>query len=260
MEFPVAIFGGSGRPTVANVWMLLRKAAADSRIKAVVLEPESLQVGWGKLRGDSRRPGSVPQVRQARLRVPPETPARANTTWRRPPTASTSARRTCSSLKGMRAELMYFKGTLDKLGVSVQVQHAGKYKDFGDMFTRTDMSPETREVMNSVLDDLYGNLRRAHRARRGARRRRRCGPSSTRGRSCRRRRAPPGLVDDLRFEDQVFGELQTRLKSGELKKVSHGKIPRRFAGVVARPRGTSSGSRWWWRRAPSRAAARMTRA
>ena len=32
-----------------------------------------------------------------------------------------------------------------------------------------------------------------------------------------------GLVDELRFEDQVFGELQTRLKSGELKKVSTAK-------------------------------------
>ena len=69
-------------------------------------------------------------------------------------------------LKGLRAELMYFKKTLDKLGVTVEVEHAGKYKDFGDMFTRTDMSPETREVINSVVDDLYGNLVDAH--RRGA--------------------------------------------------------------------------------------------
>ena len=61
-------------------------------------------------------------------------------------------------VKGLRAELMYFKKTLDKIGVSVEVEHAGKYKDFGDMFTRTDMSPETREVMTSVVDDLYTNL------------------------------------------------------------------------------------------------------
>src|ERR1035438_3585612 len=61
-------------------------------------------------------------------------------------------------VKGLRAEMMYFKGTLDKLGVSMEIEHAGKYKDFGDMFTRSDMSPETREVMTSVVDDLYGNL------------------------------------------------------------------------------------------------------
>ena len=38
-----AIFGqGGGGLTVANVWMALRKAAADPRIKAVVVEPEDL--------------------------------------------------------------------------------------------------------------------------------------------------------------------------------------------------------------------------
>ena len=61
-------------------------------------------------------------------------------------------------LKGMRFELMYFKRTLDKVGVTVDVEHAGKYKDFGDMFTRSNASPETKEVLNSVIDGLYGNL------------------------------------------------------------------------------------------------------
>ena len=44
-------------------------------------------------------------------------------------------------LKGLRAESLSFKNTLDKLGVSVEVEHAGKYKDFGDMFTRRRHEP-----------------------------------------------------------------------------------------------------------------------
>src|SRR5262249_217920 len=35
--------------TLSNVWMALRKAAADSRIKAVVFEPEGMRAGWAKL-------------------------------------------------------------------------------------------------------------------------------------------------------------------------------------------------------------------
>ena len=35
--------------TVASVWMALRRAAQDSHIRAVVLEPEGLSVGWAKL-------------------------------------------------------------------------------------------------------------------------------------------------------------------------------------------------------------------
>src|SRR5579872_4326426 len=34
--------------TVFNVWSSLRKAAVDPHIKAIVLEPESLSVGWAK--------------------------------------------------------------------------------------------------------------------------------------------------------------------------------------------------------------------
>src|SRR3974377_994191 len=48
---PVEIPFLSNRPslTVSNVWMALRKAATDSHIRAVVLEPERLQAGWAKL-------------------------------------------------------------------------------------------------------------------------------------------------------------------------------------------------------------------
>src|ERR1035438_6482540 len=44
-------FVGGDRPglTVAGVWLTLKKAAADSRIKAIVLEPEDLAGGWAKL-------------------------------------------------------------------------------------------------------------------------------------------------------------------------------------------------------------------
>ena len=122
-------------------------------------------------------------------------------------------------LKGLRAESYYFKKTLDKLGVQVEIEHAGKYKDFGDMFTRSDMSPETREVMNSMVDGIYGNLvDRTATARRKS-------PADVRaiidrGPFTASRALAAGLVDELRFEDQAWGELQSRLRSGPPKKVS----------------------------------------
>src|ERR1051326_3655242 len=53
---------------------------------------------------------------------------------------------------------MFIKNTFDKLGIKADVVHAGKYKDAGDILTQTSMTPETREVLNQVLDQLYGNL------------------------------------------------------------------------------------------------------
>ena len=132
-------------------------------------------------------------------------------------------------LKGLRAETMSFKNTLDKLGVSVEVEHAGKYKDFGDMFTRPDMSPETREVLNSVVDDLYGNLV----ARIAAARKK--SPEEVRDIIDRGPFTAPqalraGLVDELRFEDEMWTAISSRL-GGSPKKVSLGAYVERAGGV-----------------------------
>ena len=143
--------------TVIGVWSALEKAAADPHIKAVVLEPEGISAGWAKLQElrldiDKFRKSGKPVF--AYLRQP----------GTREYYVASGADRIYLGpsepvmLKGLRAEMMYFKKTLDKLGVSVEIEHAGKYKDFGDMFTRSDMSPETREVMTSVVDDLYSDL------------------------------------------------------------------------------------------------------
>jgi len=213
----IPIFSEGPSLTVSNVWMGLRTAAADAHIKAVVLEPEGLNAGWAKL---EELRGDIEQFRKSGKPV---------FAYLRTPTAreyyiATAADRIYLGpedplyLKGMRAEIMYFKKTLDKLGVSVEVEHAGKYKDFGDMFSRSDMSPETREVITSVVDDLYGNLITHIAAGRKKT------PEQVRalideGPFLAPEAEKAGLVDELRFEDQMWGELKSRLNSGDLKRV-----------------------------------------
>jgi protease-4 len=122
-------------------------------------------------------------------------------------------------LKGVALGTMYFKNTLDKLGVQVDVEHAGKYKDYGDMFTRATMSNETREVLTSMVDDIYGDLVATIAKARGK-------DAATmrniidNGPFLGSQALIAGLVDELRFEDQVFGELRAQLHQSELKKIS----------------------------------------
>ena len=59
---------------------------------------------------------------------------------------------------GLAADVMFFRGTLDKLGVYPDVYQIGKYKSAGDMFTQKQMTDAHREYINSMLDDLYGHL------------------------------------------------------------------------------------------------------
>ncbi len=217
LELPSFLAGDHAPVTVAGVWMSLKKAAVDPHIKAVALEPSGVAAGWARLeelRMDIEQFRKSGKPVYAYLRTP----------GTREYYLATAADRIYLGpadqmyVKGLRAEMMYFKKTLDKLGVVVDVEHAGKYKDFGDMFTRTDMSPETREVMTSVVDDLYGNMV----ARIAAGRKK--SPEEVRtiidqGPFTATQALKAGLVDALRFEDQMWGELKDRLHSGEPVKV-----------------------------------------
>jgi protease-4 len=218
MELPALLGGGQPGLTVAGVWTTLKKAAADSRIKAIVLEPENLAAGWAKLeemRADLEQFSKSGKPVYAYLRTPGSREYYLATAAGRIDQGASDQ----LMLKGLRAELMYFKKSLDKLGVTVEVEHAGKYKDFGDMFTRADMSPETRAVMSSLVDDLYGNLVDHIAAGR------RKTPDEVRtiidqGPFTATRALQAGLVDTLLFEDQMWSELKDKLHSGELHRVA----------------------------------------
>lgn len=212
MTIPLPFFEARRPLTVADVWDLVRKAEADARIRAVVVMPAGLAAGWGKLEelrallARLRKTGKPvvaflrePSTREyyvaaaaGRIYMPPED---------------------LLDMKGLRAEVLFLRRTLDKLGVQVEIEHAGKYKDFGDRFTRTSMSPETREVLNSILDDLYRGLVAAvGEARRKS-------PDAVRalldeGPFLARQALERGLVDGLLYEDQVFAEVE-RLAGGK---------------------------------------------
>jgi len=62
---------------------------------------------------------------------------------------------------GLASESMFLAGTLEKLGIGVQVTRAGKYKSAVEPLVRHDFSPESREALQKLLDDLWGEIRAA---------------------------------------------------------------------------------------------------
>ena len=70
-------------------------------------------------------------------------------------------------INGLAADVMFFRGSLDKLGVYPDMYQIGKYKSAGDMFTRKEMSEAHREYINSLLDDLFNRYLEAIAAARG---------------------------------------------------------------------------------------------
>ncbi len=217
MSIPLPFFEEKEPLTVGDVWRILRRVETDSRIKAVVLFPGGTGAGWGKLQ--EIRSG-LARVRAKRKPLV----AFLRTARTRDYFLATAADRIYMTpedfldVKGLRAEVTYFRNTLDKLGVQVEIEHAGRYKDFGDAFTRSSMSPETREVLDSILDDLYGQI--VSTVAEG----RRKTVEETRavideGPFLSKEALNRGLVDALVYEDQMFDEVEKRLGQKELQKV-----------------------------------------
>jgi protease-4 len=234
VELPIPFLEQRVPMTVQGVWSLLRHAAADPRIRAVVFEPQDLSIGWARMqeiRADIEQFRKSGKPIYAYLKTPGAREYYIATACSKVFMAPVDL----LNLKGIAFELMYFKNTLDKLGVHVDVEHAGKYKDYGDMFTKTSMSAETREVMNSIIDDVYGDL--VNTIAKG----RRKDPAQVRaildnGPFLSTQAKQNGLVDDLRYEDEAFGQLRAELRQNEIKKVPE----KEYANVPDSSAGSSS--------------------
>ncbi len=61
-------------------------------------------------------------------------------------------------LNGLSANLMFYKGALDKLGVEMQVIKVGTYKGAVETFSRNDLSPENREQIGVYLNNIYSTF------------------------------------------------------------------------------------------------------
>ena len=59
---------------------------------------------------------------------------------------------------GLASEPTFFAGAFERFGVGVQVTKVGEFKSYAEPFVRKDLSPENREQLKKLLDDLWGDL------------------------------------------------------------------------------------------------------
>ncbi len=60
--------------------------------------------------------------------------------------------------RGFASQLVFLKGTLDRLGIDPQVIYAGKYKSATEPLRLEKMSDENREQVSFVVNDVYGHF------------------------------------------------------------------------------------------------------
>lgn len=140
-------------------------------------------------------------------------------------------------LVGVSAEVMFLRGTLDKLGVETQIGQRHEYKSAADRLLRSEMSEPHREMMTRLVDSLTDTLVADVAASRGlavaaVRAALEVGPLRADDAVER------GLVDRLGYRDDVYAAVRDALAPGEPDGVTlryaerHGRPKGPFAGLV----------------------------
>ncbi|HEX2272079.1 MAG TPA: signal peptide peptidase SppA [Pyrinomonadaceae bacterium] len=151
---PLKKFLGGPDQSLTGLVMQFKKAKVDKRIKAILLDINMSGVGWGKAEEirdaitDFRSSGK-PVYAYIELGLNKEYYiATACDKIFVPPPGELF-------INGLAADVMFFRGSLDKLGIYPDIYQIGKYKSVGDMFTQKEMTDAHREYINSMLDDLF---------------------------------------------------------------------------------------------------------
>ena len=209
VEDPLARALGADENSLTNLLWQIRKAKADKRIKAILLDVDFSTVGWGQ--ADEIR-DALADFRTSGKPVYAYMLIGSNKEYY----IATACDRVYMSPSGnlftygLAAEAMFVRGSLDKLGIYPDVFKIGKYKNAPDMFTEKKMTDGQREVLNSMLDDIYGRIVNA--------------VAETRKKSADEVRAAidnapytaqqakeVGFIDDVKYRDEVEAELRQRL-------------------------------------------------
>ena len=113
-------------------------------------------------------------------------------------------------MPGLASEPMYLAGAFEKFGVGVQVTRVGKYKSAIEPFVRRDMSPESREQMQKLFDDVWGDLRADIAKGRGLTEEALQGLVDREGLILPASALTSGFATRLGYRDEVIAELKVR--------------------------------------------------
>ncbi|CAN5902633.1 signal peptide peptidase SppA [soil metagenome] len=155
--------GLDGTPTGKNLRGLVEtiaKAKNDDKVKGMVLRLRDLSIGFAKA-DDLRQ--AIEDFRKSGKPVYAILETASNVEY----LVATAADEIVMPpqgwllIKGLAAEVTFYKGLFDKLDIRADFLQVGEYKGAAEPYTRTEMSDQLREELASVLSDQYRLLAEA---------------------------------------------------------------------------------------------------
>lgn len=136
---------------------LLRWAREDPALRGVLLRLDDLRVSWARLQGlrraieRLRAAGKTVWVHLERAGMPEYLVASAADRILLAPAATLD-------VAGLSSEALFLRDALARLGIEAEVIQVGRYKSAGETVSRSDMSPAHREMLEALVDDLFGQV------------------------------------------------------------------------------------------------------
>jgi protease-4 len=206
---PLRKFFGGPDQSLSGLVLQFKKPKVDNRIKAIILQVDMSGVGLGKSEEirdaitDFRASGKpVYAYMEYGFTKEYYIASACDRIYVAPPGEL--------FITGLAADVIFFRGSLDKLGIYPDIYQIGKYKSAADMFTRKEMSEAHREFMDSLLDDIFKRyVDTIAKAR---------GKSSDEIRTLidgapytPAKAKEAGLIDGVAYRDEIENELKTKL-------------------------------------------------
>lgn len=143
--------------TLATLRSTLQRAAADGRIKGLLLEINGLDSGWG---ATQELRDAIKTFRKSGKQVVTWMESAAEKEYYLASVADQVflAPEGILLLNGLSVESTFFKGTFEKLGIQADFHAIGEYKSAPESFTRTSMSEPHREMLDAITGSLYQQL------------------------------------------------------------------------------------------------------
>lgn len=154
----VSAFGGNASTeTLHGLLKKLEGFRGDDELTGIVFKIKNVSIGWAKLQEMQTK---LLELRDAGK----DTVAYLESGGTAEYVLAAAAKRIVLmptgslNLTGLRAEILFFKGLLEKLDIHADMLAMGKYKSGIEPYTRDGMSDSFRESMTTLLDELYGQL------------------------------------------------------------------------------------------------------
>lgn len=148
---------GGPRATLGSVVGTLRKAAADDRIRAVVLAPSPQPLQWGMAQ---ELRGAVAAFRESGKRIVAYLEYGGSQAYYLAAACDEVFLAPTSTLDlvGVAWYELFARDALDKIGAYPDMLHAGDFKTAANLYTEQTFTPEHREMTEALTRDFFDQL------------------------------------------------------------------------------------------------------